>query len=86
MKQNLAPFIIAVVLVVLLPLYIGSYLALVIPEGRDMWMIDGDYRWQPATCAKLFWPGADRSEVETKSVGTSQSIPLTRRWTNHAIQ
>ena len=57
--QPRAPRIVAVVLLLLLVLYVGSYLALVMPEG--IVLKGGEsrvahYRFEDRTAAAIFWP------------------------------
>ena len=67
--MNRAPLIVAVVLLLLPVLYVGSYLALVEPEGRPvqvnyrgagggMWQVwkTSNYRCNGEWVASLFWP------------------------------
>jgi hypothetical protein len=63
MKKHVAPFIAGVLL--LLPvLYVGSYLALVVPEGIECGVSTPagldygwkHYRWGDARAERVFWP------------------------------
>ena len=63
-KQSRAPLIIAVVLLLLPVLYVGSYLALVMPEGyfrtdprrAGVYDIRVHYRWLDPRAGVAFWP------------------------------
>jgi hypothetical protein len=52
MKASRAPLLLAILLLVLPVLYVGSYLALVVPDGS----LPSDYRWGGETAEKIFWP------------------------------
>ena len=63
MKQSVVPLIIAIVLLVLPVLYVGSYLALVTPRGTfvEDWDRFGgvrsfSYRYGGDRTATIFWP------------------------------
>jgi hypothetical protein len=63
-RESRAPLIVAIVLLALPVLYVGSYLALVVPEGHfrndplreglyDKWV---HYRVMPGQAGRFFWP------------------------------
>ena len=63
--QSRAPLIVAIVLLVLPVLYVGSYLALVVPGGRVIFYAVGPntsrgelvrYRWGDEWPRQIFWP------------------------------
>lgn len=58
--MNRAPLIIAIVLLLLPVLYVGSYLALVVPAGfftaRSGTARTEYYRVENDSCAQVFWP------------------------------
>jgi hypothetical protein len=64
MKPTLAPLITAIVLLLLPVLYVGSYLALVTPNGQRMVWFGPDvatypkqsYRWGAQLSERIFWP------------------------------
>jgi hypothetical protein len=66
MKQSRAPLIVAIVLLLLPVLYVGSYLALVVPEGISMdppgllqlgsGLPRANYRFVDRTAARIYWP------------------------------
>jgi hypothetical protein len=60
-----APLILAILLLLLPALYVGSYLALVVPEGRYLICMSGDptsyslighYRIYPPVARLFYWP------------------------------
>ncbi|QDU30809.1 hypothetical protein ETAA8_59580 [Anatilimnocola aggregata] len=60
---NRAPLIVAIVLLLLPLLYVVSYVAIVQPYHRSVWIVKGTlemeyvhYRWGGAYAAKVFWP------------------------------
>jgi hypothetical protein len=64
-RDSRAPLIIAIVLLVLPVLYVGSYLALVTPNGRVVFYVVGPntsrgelvhYRWGDDDPSRFFWP------------------------------
>lgn len=59
MRRNAAP-IIAIALLLLPVLYVGSYLALVVPEGRTFddggWSQPTNYRLDSEWPRHIFWP------------------------------
>jgi hypothetical protein len=65
MKKHAAAPIIAAIFLLLPVLYVGSYLALVVPDGvdykhyldkRSLYYATARYRYQGRLCANIFWP------------------------------
>ncbi|QDU26346.1 hypothetical protein ETAA8_14240 [Anatilimnocola aggregata] len=55
---NRAPLIVAIVLLLVPVLYVGSYFALVVPRGIHGYkaIFEEHYRWQNKLCSRVFWP------------------------------
>ena len=82
-KQSRAPLIIAVVLLLLPVLYVGSYLALVMPEGyfrtdprrAGVYDIRVHYRWLDPRAGVAFWP-LEQIDRKLRAWAWDQLAPL----------
>ncbi|WP_254508203.1 hypothetical protein [Anatilimnocola floriformis] len=79
-RESRAPLIVAIVLLLLPVLYVGSYFALVVPGGTPLAGSTGGgitfiehYRWQSEFCSRLFWP---LEQIDRKVRPIAWEVPL----------
>jgi hypothetical protein len=82
MPQSRAPLIVAIVLLLLPVLYVGSYLALVVPMGANFaWATPGGatlvhYRYGGLWAERFFWP-LEQVDRKIRRWNPPNNAPLT---------